>query len=114
MQEEDGILIATFQQAALGVLHEQGVAVVDGVAQLEGKYSICGGHGELGHDDIIPCLNRVAAFFQKLSNKTCSFCKSGTTDMLIFAFTSNELYFCTIAPSLFQNKGAPALHYRNN
>lgn len=42
MQEEDWILVAAFQQAALGVLHEQGVAVVDRVAQLEGKYGIWG------------------------------------------------------------------------
>lgn len=100
MQEKDGILVAAFQQAALGVLHEQGVAVVDGVAQLECKYGIWGGHGELRYDDIIPGLNRIAAFFQKLSNKTCSFWKSGTADMLICPFNLNEVYFCT-----FQNKG---------
>lgn len=40
VQEEDWVLVASLQQAALGVLHQQGVTVVDRVTQLECKYSI--------------------------------------------------------------------------
>lgn len=47
VQEEDGVLVASLQQAALGVLHQQGVTVVDGVAQLECKHGIWREHGAL-------------------------------------------------------------------
>lgn len=40
VEEQDRVLVAALQQATLGVLHQQGVPVVDRVAQLEGKDGI--------------------------------------------------------------------------
>lgn len=37
MKKQAGLLVAAFLQSALGVVHEQGVTVVDGVTQLECK-----------------------------------------------------------------------------
>ena len=40
VKEQDGVAIAALKEPALGVLHQQGVPVVDRVAQLEGKDGI--------------------------------------------------------------------------
>lgn len=40
VQQEYWILVASLQETALGVLHQQGVTIVDGVTQLECKYRI--------------------------------------------------------------------------
>lgn len=40
VEEQDRVLVAALQQTPFGVLHQQGVPVVDRVTQLEGKDGI--------------------------------------------------------------------------
>jgi hypothetical protein len=49
VQQQHGCLVAALQQPSLSVLHQEGVAVVDGVPQLEGEDGVCGRtRGEAG------------------------------------------------------------------
>lgn len=91
VQEEDGVLVASLQQAALGVLHQQGVTVVDGVAQLECKHGIWRGHGALDMMTSFtagtePQRIRPSLRVQFEKKKTCRNYTSGTANMLIFTF----------------------------
>ena len=49
VQQEDRLAVAPLHQPPVGVLHQEGVAVVDGVPQLEGEDGVCGRtRGEAG------------------------------------------------------------------
>lgn len=41
VEQQHGPAVATLDETLVGVLHQEGMAVVDGVTQLEGKYGIC-------------------------------------------------------------------------
>lgn len=42
VQQEYRVLVASLEQTALSVLHQEGVSIVDRVTQLECEYGICG------------------------------------------------------------------------
>ena len=55
MEQENGPTVATLQQPLVGVLHQEGVAVVDRVTQLEGEDGVWGGRGGGGGGEMGLC-----------------------------------------------------------
>ena len=64
VQQQDGPTVATLQEALVGVLHQEGVAVVDRVTQLEGEDGVWRGGGVKGQGLF------VVVFLQAVSLRT--------------------------------------------
>lgn len=87
MEQEDRILVSHVKQAATSVGHEQGVAVVHRVPQLEGKHRVCATPlklvAELGRGETEPVQPVVVLDRLYDLKVTADQPVSGTTDGLL-------------------------------